>query len=147
MEITIEGLDELTEKLARLKNVPVSLVWEGIGQDVTQEVRPYPAGPSQEAGKTWYQRGYGSRYVRKSGGLSSGSRTSEQLGQQWRQQVAENSVTIENLASYAPFVHGAEQVGFHGRQGWRKLKETAEELLPRIVAGIEEQIRRIIESR
>jgi len=147
VEIKVEGLDKLTEKLAELKDIPVSLVWDGIGLDITQAVSPYPPTHGKVAGKTWYQRGFGPRYVRKSGGLSPGSGLSEQLGQQWRQQVTENSVTIENLASYAPFVHGEQQAGFHGSWGWKKLKETTIDMLPVIVAGIEAQIRRIIDSR
>lgn len=143
--VKVEGAEELIAKLAELKGVSTSLIWDGIGQDITQEVRPYP-GPAPAKDGRWYQRGYGPRWKRKDGSTG-GYKTSEQLGQQWRQQVAADSVTIENLASYAPFVHGKEQAGFHGDRGWRKLTETAREMIPRIVAGIEAQIRRIIDSR
>jgi hypothetical protein len=140
----VEGLKEIIDKLERTeKGIKlIRPVFLGIGDDVIREAGRYP--PETEANSPrpggWYERGYGPRWQ----GGRGGSRTSEQLGKQWRREAGDREVTISNMASYAAFVHGEWQVGFHAARGWKKLSDTAQAMIPKMVQRIEEQIHRIL---
>ncbi len=86
--------------------------------------------------RRWYERGFGTKY-RTSAGSVVGKKTSEDLKKHWYVKPDNASVTVGNKVKYAPWVHGDEQAGFHGKRGWKKLKETAKDLSDEILKDIE----------
>ena len=91
------------------------------------ELAPYP--PSSEANRPnargrWYERGYGPRWLRRSG--TGGRKTSEALGRSWSVAPTGAGAHLWSRASYSGFVHRdpasnarPRQAGFHGRRGWQ----------------------------
>lgn len=79
---------------------------------VANQSKPYPG--------RWYQRGYGTRYIKKSGGMG-GKKTSETLGKRWtvKKSNAGMTVTVGNNTSYGKWVQGhTKQTKFHNARGW-----------------------------
>ena len=144
--LEVEGLKEILDKLKKAENTAklIEPLWRGVGNDIVSQegLQRYP--PESEANQPrpggWYQRGYGPRWY----GGKGGARTSEQLGKKWSIDPGAEQVTISNAASYAAYVHGEWQAGFHAARGWRQLKTVAEEMMPKIVEGIQRQLARIL---
>ena len=132
--IKIEGLEELHKRLNPTRFAEASKI--AIGKAATEVViaaKPYPTeGPWNQPGpypKRWYQRMYGARWARKDGSVG-GSQTSEKMQQKWVTQVVDSfTAIVRNLASYAPWVKGKEQAGFHADHGWTKLQDDADGLV------------------
>lgn len=81
---------------------------------------------SRRAMNTWYQRGYGSKWVRKDGSIGS-RQSSEQLQQNWSMRVLSNSAVIGNNASYGIYVQDErKQASFHKGRGWRTIQDITE---------------------
>lgn len=108
----------------------------------TEGLQKYPGATAANMPPApYYKRGSGTIYK---GGGSSGS--SENLGKQWTTKTnpGDNSFTIGNRASYAPYVHGDEQAKVMDAIGWRKLAEVAEEKIDAIQKIIQGWIDRLI---
>ena len=117
-----------------------------IGQSIQSKVKVYPPtidrATSMALYGRWYKRGTGTI-------LESGKTyfTSEKLGERWYRRVFSNYVEVGNLASYAGWVHGPDQVPYHKERGWKQLLVVATEELPELLRKILEQITRIWEGR
>ena len=76
---------------------------------------------------SWYQRGLGTKYIRKDGSIRVDA-TSEKLGGSWSERVKHmGSVWYARLdtdVSYARYVHDSEkQPQFHKGRGWQTLQD------------------------
>lgn len=117
MAVRVRGATELAKQLnvdLQRKLVPA---YVAIAELVRNEIAPYPpAIPAKD--KRWYERGYGTKYRRKDGGIT-GRKTSEMLGRRWEVRAEGRGATVRNSASYAPFVHGDnDQAAIHRYTGW-----------------------------
>jgi len=136
--IEVKGLKELQRKLGDMQGVKafrsVLLV---MGKKVEHYLAQYPS--ASEANRprswtpgednSWYERGYGSRWVRKDGGIG-GASTSETLGKRWTTKARKGAdeVVVGNNASYGPYVQDKEyQPAYHARRGWRTVQGVVEE--------------------
>lgn len=117
MPIKIRGVTELARRLKIDLDRALVPAYVAIAEVIRNEIAPYPpAIPAKD--KRWYERGYGSKYRRKDGGIT-GRKTSEMLGRRWDVQAGPVSAVVRNNASYAPFVHDDErQAAVHRRTGW-----------------------------
>ena len=78
----------------------------------------------------------GSTYVR-----------TENLSRNWYTKLLDKrSVEVGNLAFYAGYVHGREQVPWHGEHGWRELHEIGESSIVSFMRRIAEKAARIWSS-
>jgi len=142
----VEGLKEVLDMLEKLETTArlIKPILTDFGRGIlsTQGLQVYP--PISEANMPrpggWYQRGAGPRWYGGSGGRN----TSEKLNLQWRTEVGDRELTLSNAASYAFYVHGDGQPGFHARRGWKKLGPTVAELMPRLVDGLRRKLHMII---
>ena len=71
-------------------------------------------------GNRWYERGYGTKWLRKDGSVG-GRKTSQVLNRQWNvQRHGDIGAVLNNKASYGLYVHGADQqASFHAAHNWR----------------------------
>ena len=126
LRVKIDGIEELTRALNGNLQTAIERAAFGIAQEVVREVSEYPPISEANVPKTfmsrgnnrWYQRGYGSRWARKDGGIG-GRKTSEVLDKSWGVDRIRWGARIGSKASYAPVVHNfKEQASFHKRRGW-----------------------------
>lgn len=148
MNIDIRGVEPLMTKLENLRGLKwVRGVMTAALSDLKDWIAEYP--PSSEANipyqRRWYQRGYGTRWMRKNGTIG-GSKTSEQLGQRWTYRLDSNGRggVVGNNASYAKWVQGPEQSSWHAERGWRTTPQAVAEQGPRIVDKLRTEISRLL---
>ena len=141
LSIHLEGLGKLQKKLGK---VNAAEMFKGIGQAVGEDIKSkaavYPSEPSPANPKYKYVRGSGTQYV-PTGTIR---HTSERLGTRWSVSVKGFRTYIENLASYAGYVHGTFQAAMHKRTGWKQLNEVAKGELPAIRKKVQRQLQRIL---
>lgn len=121
--IEVEGLGPILDKLRELEQTAryVQPVLQQIGQEIINEAGQYPA-----AFVPTYKR-------------------TLRLKRGWVAEARADELTVSNAVPYGPYVHGdVDQVAFHAARGWKKLGFTAQEMMPRLIAGLREQLRRII---
>jgi len=149
MEVKLEGLDEAIKKLGKLAGVEVTgVALQRFAQEIKLRAVPYPPeGDWNRPGsypKRWYQRLFGPRWALAGGGVH-GRNTSERMQQQW---VVEPrgalSYAIGNRASYADFVVGEQQAGFHAAHGWKKLEEVVKENMDLWPRFLSEEIEKVL---
>jgi hypothetical protein len=143
----VRGVEELIAAITEAPDVAVPLAEQAMERSllaIEGRVSEYP--PASEANRprawqgsaynlvtrkraslnTWYERGYGPKWVRKDGTVN-GRKTSELLGRSWSREVRVDDDVIEgilgNSASYTRYVHGREQADFHARRGWMTIFE------------------------
>ena len=130
--IKIHGLKELQHKIDKLEDLtPVKAGLRAAALHVKGKIAVYP--PESEANMprtiagtnrvlSWYERGYGTRYI--GGG---GRKTSETLGRKWTIKALNGGLTqiVGNNVSYSVFVQGERQAAFHKRRGWKTTDEIA----------------------
>ena len=153
--IRIEGLERLQGKLKALEpRRYMSAVMDRCLSDIKDDVAIYP--PASEANQprswtsggpnTWYERGYGTRRVRKDGSIV-GYQTSEELGRSWTTRVEQGGMrgVVGNKVSYGPFVQDEdEQAPFHKETGWRTIQEVAKRQAPKAIGRIQAAVRKIL---
>jgi len=107
-----------------LVGLPAALTL-GLATKLQEVISPYPSySPQKTPGKTYYQRGFGTIYVKKSGGVTK-RKVSEMMGRKWDIIPAKNRATLRNKASYSAFVHSStNQAKIHSKRGW-ETEETA----------------------
>jgi hypothetical protein len=90
----------------------------------------------------YYTRGEGMQYK------TTIRRTSENLGDNWvvSQQHGGYYTKIGNRVSYAKYVHGDQQAHWMKRIGWKKLKDVADDKMPRIRVIYQKWINRAIKK-
>ena len=98
--------------------------------------------PPGNNGNGYYIRGRG--WMRKSSGGYTLAGSSERLGTKWYVKPNGFSTKVGNPVTYAPFIHGDNQVDWALRVGWRKLAEVAEDKISESVAIYERHIQAII---
>ena len=125
----IENLDEL---IAALEAFPKDvqrgfrIAMRVAGEVVRSGVAQYPAAtganmPPGLDGYRWYERGFGTRTV-----TGRAYATSEALGRSWAVKVSQTARmtrgVIGTAVSYAEWVQGKLQAGFHRARGWKTME-------------------------
>ena len=126
-------IENLPELIAALKAFPkdvqrgFKVAMRVAGEVVRSGVAQYP--PSAGAnmppglnGYSWYERGFGTRTV-----TGRAYATSEVLGKSWTVKVTQTARVTRGIigtnVSYAPFVQGAKQTGFHRARHWKTVEQ------------------------
>jgi len=152
--ITIEGLPELLRRIDSVADMKrVSHAMRGAALHIKGKIAWYP--PESEANMprtiagtnrtlSWYQRGYGTRYI--GGG---GRKTSETLGRKWTIATRDRGLTqiIGNNVSYGPFVQGKRQAWFHKKRGWKTTDQVAKEETKHVVKFVKDEVEKILDGR
>ena len=126
----IENLDEL---IAALKEFPedvrrgLRIAMRVAASVVHSSIAVYPPGTGANAppgldGYRWYERGFGTRTV-----TGRAYATSEALGRSWTVKVKSTARMVQGVVgtnvSYAEFVQGKLQTGFHRARGWKTMEQ------------------------
>ena len=126
----IENLDEL---IAALKQFPkevqrgLRVAMRVAAEKVRSGVAQYPEAtganfPPGLDGYRWYERGFGTRTV-----TGRAYPTSETLGRSWTVKVKQTARMTRGIigtnVSYAEFVQGTKQAGFHRARGWKTVEQ------------------------
>jgi len=126
----IEGLDELQAALVQFPDEVrrgLAIAMRVASEKIRAGVAVYPAAtganmPPGLNGYSWYERGFGTRTV-----TGRTYPTSEALGRSWAVKVAQTAQmtrgTIGTTVSYAQFVQGKLQTGFHRARGWKTVEQ------------------------
>ncbi len=107
--------------------------------------------PGTKGDNRWYQRGYGSRWLRKDRTFG-GSNTSQRLQQSWNTEVQrqdEFTASVFTDVTYAPYLLDEEKprVNWAQSHGWQSLDEIQEDYAPRferaVLDEVDDQINKI----
>ena len=107
--------------------------------------------PGTKGDNRWYQRGFGSRWLRKDGTFG-GSNTSQRLQQSWNTEVQrqdEFTASAFTDVTYAPYLLDEEKprVNWAQSHGWQSLDEIQEDYSPRferaVLDEVDDQINKI----
>lgn len=87
--------------------------------------------PGSRGDNRWYERGYGSRWLRRDGSLG-GTNNSQQFDRSWvSEKRDEFSQSVNTSVTYAPFLIDPNQrVNWAVSHGWVSVDKTAEEFTP-----------------
>lgn len=134
--IEIKGLDDLQKRLGRSIEPELQQFTLAIASELQGEIAPYP--PATEANRPvsrwvskgrnqWYERGFGSRWIRKNGTFGA-RKSSQMMGRQWAvNKHGRFGARVGNQASYALYLHNyAEQVPWAKARHWKTDKQAAE---------------------
>jgi len=80
----------------------------------------------------YYIRGRGTQF---SAGYN--DEKSQNLRERWWVSVFPGYLKVGNAATYAGWVHGEEQTSTHADHGWKKLLQTAKEVMPGVIKKLE----------
>lgn len=143
--LNIKGMPELLRKLGKVKAAPWLREMLRVSALVIEnKVARYPPAPVPKHPNRWYERGLGSHYRRKDGGIST-YKTSEMLGRMWYATVSGFSAKVGNRAGYAPWVQGRDtQTAQHKQTGWVTLEDVAEQELPELEKRIQHEVDRLL---
>lgn len=149
--IEIKGLDKTLRKLSHPAHVAAAKRGLQAGAvHIKGTVDEYP--PATEANSPgqprWYERGYGPRWRRKSGGIG-GRKSSETLGRKWTVASRNAGLTqiVGNAVSYGPFVQDEDrQASFHKRRGWGTIQKAAKEESGPVLRFVKAEIDKVLES-
>lgn len=111
--ISLHGLDAVQRRLTQDLDRPMRGASKAVAAALQNIIAPYPrstaANRPQGPGSRWYERGYGTRWMRVDGSIH-GRKTSETLGRRWGiASRGKSGAVLGNIASYAPFVHDDEK--------------------------------------
>lgn len=146
--VHVEGLDHLIRKLDDLQSLHAAIyALRAAASHIRGKVNVYPPttianSPGNPSGK-WYERGYGSRWIRKRAGGVGGSKTSEMLGRRWTtaQRMGGLQQVIGNNVSYGKYVQSrADQAGFHKARGWKAIEDVVEQETDTILKFVQTEI-------
>ena len=148
-DIRIDGLAPLIRKLDTLQKLEkIKPALRASAVHVKGKISKYPR--SSEANvpnqRRWYERGYGSRWMRRDGSIG-GKKTSETLGKRWAVREERGGMTqiIGNNASYAVFVQDKdEQAAFHALRGWSTAQQVAQDETPVVIRFVQDEIDKIL---
>lgn len=134
--IKIDGLEKIAAKYAKNIKPLIAKTTLAIATEIHNQLAPYaPATTNNQPKKwepkrwnSWYERGYGTRYVNKAG-IVSGKRTSQTLGRRWQVRGKGLGARITNDATYSGFVYVKKtQARVHARHAWK----TDEDIIKKI---------------
>lgn len=111
-----------TDLAAAVKPAAIAVAAEG-----QSRIAQYPPAPPK-AGRTFYERGFGTRWRRKDGSVG-GRKTSETLGRKWAIQPQSNGAVLQNGASYAKYVHSADHQATVHKGRWKTDAKLADALV------------------
>lgn len=128
--VEVKGLDEIARRLNASLEPIIKAVAFVAATEAQDFISPYPTQPAPANPKRWYERGYGSKWRTKDGSIH-GRKTSEVLGRKWSIRPYQNvGAVLQNTASYAPFVHSADnQATIHKNTGWKTDTQTADHII------------------
>jgi hypothetical protein len=148
--IEVKGLEEALNKLDRATgDAVIKRILTGGSSQIHKVVQVYP--PSSEANtpKTswksggpnyWYQRGFGSKWIRKDGTINFND-SSEQITQRWTTEVGKYRAVLGSNVSYGRYVMDeAKQAKIHGERGWRTIQDIAEKERDEVLAFAKREI-------
>ena len=147
MAETIQGMNKLLRKLDKIGQLQGAKRGLKSGAlHVKGKISEYPPSttansPGNPTGR-WYERGWGPRWSRKDGSWG-GRKTSETLSKRWTTAERNAGLTqiIGNNASYAPYVHDAEeQAKIHGARGWKTDEEVLREEGKQVLQFIQNEV-------
>ena len=107
--------------------------------------------PGTRGDNRWYQRGFGSRWLRKDGTFG-GTNTSQRLQQSWQTEVQrtdEFTASAFTDVTYAPFLLDEDKprVNWAASHGWQSLDQIQEDYTPRfekaVLDEVDDQINKI----
>lgn len=129
-------IDQVVSALGVDLGAAVGVAAEAIAQEVRSAIAPYPpSGPGNQprswvsrGQNSWYQRGYGPKWVVKSGAVH-GANTSHTLGRVWSVERRGIGAVVGNVAPYAPqVVSSARQKAAFAAIGWTTDKAAVEKV-------------------
>ena len=155
MTSSITGDAELRRKLAKLQDM--SQIYPALmqgGVHVADKLKEYPPSTAANVPRTvagsgrvlsWYERGYGTRWLRKDGSMG-GRQTSETLGKKWTMQGSGgDKVIIGNNVSYGPYVQGpSEQAKALREIGWKTTDTVASEEAEVVLNMVKKEVDKIL---
>jgi len=118
----IAGLEQFPKEVQRGLKIAMRVGGEVVRSGVAQ----YPAAtganmPPGLNGYSWYERGFGTRTI-----TGRSYATSEGLGKTWTVKVKQTARMTRGIigtnVSYAEWVQGAKQAGFHSARGWKTVE-------------------------
>lgn len=103
--------------------------------------------PGTKGNNVWYQRKFGTRYLRKDGTFG-GRNTSENLQVSWQHSISADDykASVFTDVSYAPYLYAPltapkpHQVYWAALHGWQDVDEIAENYAPRFVEIVSDEI-------
>lgn len=105
--------------------------------------------PGTKGDGRWYQRGFGSRWMRKDG-TTGGKDTSQRLQKNWKtevQQQDEFTASAYTEVTYAPYLLDTDQrVNWAASHGWKSLDEIERDYTPRFEKIVLDEIDNDIEK-
>lgn len=149
INVEVTGIRELQAQLNKLTDIGATIgpALVASAAELQTWVKEYPPASSANTPRSpgrWYERGKGSMYARRDGTVRvvKASQMLSKWGRMRRTmtpQLAE--VVIGPRATYAPYVHDAEQQAkFHKSRGWRTAQEGINKFEPVIVRRVQEAI-------
>ena len=154
MATIIKGDAELRRKLAKITN-PRAIV-PGVKAAATHlrgMVTKYPPSTAANSpggpGSRWYQRGWGSKWMRKDGSAG-GIQNSEDLGPSWTRRIEKEGLRfiIGNDTSYAKYVQGPDdQAKAMKRIGWKDTDTIAKEEEETVLNFVKAQVDKILRGQ
>ena len=111
---------------------------------------PWNSAPGTKGNNRWYQRLYGSRYMRKDGSIG-GRNSSQQLQKNWHTQVssAEETFTghVFTDVTYAPYLlDPSRRVSWAAGHGWKTTTEIADGYKDRFIDMALEEIDKALDD-
>jgi len=160
--VTIKGLPELDRKLDNLQDLKKLVpALKAASSHLKGSVAQYPPQSDANAARgfnsfysmktrkpvnTWYQRGYGPKWVRKDGTVK-GRKTSETLGRKWTRRInrSDYSFIVGNNVSYGEYVQDkGKQARFHKRRGWKTIQDVVKEETDTVVRFVKAEVDKIL---
>jgi len=158
LTLRFKGLDEFNRKLEQMPgaiNRGLASTIAGAVEMLRGGLAKYPRATdanrprkwSAGGDNRWYERGYGSKWVVKSGEVR-GRATSQTLGRSWTTQVKTltNGIVgvVGTRASYARVVQDRDQqADYHAARGWPTAQGVLEEKTPKIRRLFEQMLARL----
>jgi len=151
-EVRIEGLDKLLHKINNVVGLRAAKAALQAGAVyIKGRIAVYPAAtiansPSNPSGR-WYERGYGTRWALRTGGLG-GRKTSETLARKWTTASEAGGLrqVVGNNVSYGEFVQGDKQNRIHAGRGWKTAEQVAKEETDTVVNFVKSEIDKALSS-
>ena len=150
--VEIKGMDKLLRKLKSFEDMKKVIPGLEAGanhiEGVVKEYAPKSEANTPGRAGGWYERGYGPKWLRKDGTWG-GRKTSERLREQWAVTSKNRGLTwiIGNSVSYAKYVHGDEQAGFHAARGWKTIYDVARDESDTVLKFVKDRVDKILEGR
>lgn len=150
-DIEIKGMREALDKLDRATSDAVisRIMWAGVVH-IEGKVKPYPPSSAANSPKAWtsggnnrwYERGYGSKWVRKDGSVR-GRQSSEMHGRSWTVRVRRHMGVVGNDTTYGRYLQDeAKQARFHRARNWKTIQDVVEEERDTVVGFAKREIDR-----